>query len=102
MGRTLTRVLRHAPLTLAILLATDRAECLPVHPGAEGIFPDAGQRAHDGRRFKAIRTLRFRPWNAILQQMVAVVDADPAVDTVNGFTGGSRGGATIRRACSSS
>ncbi len=36
----------------------------------------------------------FTAMDAILRQYVNIVDADPGVDTVNGFTGGGRGGAT--------
>ena len=34
----------------------------------------------------------FQAMDKILLQMVNIVDADPAVDTVNGFTGGGGGG----------
>ena len=39
-------------------------------------------------RFRRTRTRRFRRWTSSLRQMVEIVAADPAVDTVIGFTGG--------------
>ena len=44
----------------------------------------------------------FQAMDRILRQMIDIVKADPAVDTVNGFTGGGgpRSGAMNTRACS--
>ena len=69
-----------------------RAERLPVHPRAQGILPAAGQRPHDAARFMADQDTSFQAMDKILLQMVKIVAADPAVDTVNGFTGGGGGG----------
>ena len=42
----------------------------------------------------------FQAMDRILLQMIDIVHADPAVDTVNGFTGGGGDVPRIRRACS--
>ena len=85
-------VLRHSFVTLLVLLATIGAERLPVHPRAQGILPAAGQRAHE--RADSGRSGHLVPGHGqdVLLQMVNIVAADPAVDTVIGFTGGSGGG----------
>ncbi|HVN04416.1 MAG TPA: multidrug efflux RND transporter permease subunit [Bryobacteraceae bacterium] len=86
-GRTLTVVLRHAPLTLAVLIGTIALNLYLFIKVPKGFFP----MQDNGRLMGAIQgdqDTSFQAMNRILQQMVAVVDADPAVDTVNGFTGG--------------
>jgi len=53
----------------------------------KGFFP----MQDNGRMMGAIQgdqDTSFQAMNGILQKMINIVDADPAVDTVNGFTGG--------------
>ncbi|HUO29042.1 MAG TPA: multidrug efflux RND transporter permease subunit [Bryobacteraceae bacterium] len=86
-GRTLTKVLAHAPLTLAVLMGTIGLNLYLFIKVPKGFFP----MQDNGRLMGAIQgdqDTSFQSMNHILQQMVAVVDADPAVETVNGFTGG--------------
>ena len=55
----------------------------------------------NGRMMGAIQgdqDTSFQAMDKILLQMINIVHADPAVDTVAGFTGG--GSAPTRRACS--
>ena len=95
-GRTLTGVLRHSFVTLLVLLVTIGLNVYLLHPRAQGIFPAAGQRAADRAPIQADQDTSFQAMDRILRQMVNIVAADPAVDTVNGFTGGGGGGATNR------
>jgi multidrug efflux pump len=86
-GTTLSGVLRHAPVTLAILLATIALNVYLFIRVPKGFFP----MQDNGRMMVAIQgdqDTSFQAMNGILQRMIAIVDADPAVDTVNGFTGG--------------
>jgi multidrug efflux pump len=57
----------------------------------KGFFPqqDTGQ-INGGLR--ADRSISFQAMQAKLKQLVDIIRADPAVDTVVGFTGGSRAG----------
>jgi multidrug efflux pump len=85
-GRTLTVVLRHSFVTLMVLLATIGLNIyLYVHV-SKGFFPQQD----NGRLMGAIQadqSISFQSMDQILRKMVSVVAADPAVDTVNGFTG---------------
>ncbi|HTQ54152.1 MAG TPA: multidrug efflux RND transporter permease subunit [Bryobacteraceae bacterium] len=86
-GRTLTQVLRFAPITLAVLLGTIALNVYLFIRVPKGFFP----MQDNGRMMGAIQgdqDTSFQAMNRILQRMIAIVDADPAVDTVNGFTGG--------------
>ena len=86
-GLTLSAALRAAPLTMAILLATIALNLYLFIHVPKGFFP----MQDNGRMMGAIQgdqDTSFQAMNGILQKMVAIVDADPATDTVNGFTGG--------------
>jgi multidrug efflux pump len=53
----------------------------------KGFFPQQD----NGRVMGAIQAdqaTSFQAMDGILQQMISIVAADPAIDTVNGFTGG--------------
>jgi multidrug efflux pump len=86
-GTTLTTVLKHAPLTLAILLATIALNVYLFIRVPKGFFPtqDNGRL---GGAIQGDQDTSFQAMNGILQRMIAIVTADPATDTVNGFTGG--------------
>jgi len=86
-GVTLSAALRAAPLTLAILLGTIGLDVYLFIRVPKGFFP----MQDNGRMMGAIQgdqDTSFQAMDKILQQMEAIVAADPAVDTVNGFTGG--------------
>ncbi len=91
-GRTLSKVLAFPAITLAVLLATIALNIYLYIHVSKGFFPQQD----NGRIMGAIQAdqdTSFQAMDGILRQMIDIVDADPAVDTVNGFTGGGgRGG----------
>jgi multidrug efflux pump len=89
-GRTLTVALDHAPVTLAILLATIALNGYLFVRVPKGFFPQQD----NGRMVGQItgdQDTSFQAMDRILLQMVDIVDKDPGVDTANGFTGGGGG-----------
>jgi multidrug efflux pump len=93
-GRTLSTVLRFPAITLTVLLATIALNVFLYIHVSKGFFPQQD----NGRIMGAIQAdqdTSFQAMDKILRQMVDIMVADPAVDTVNGFTGagGPRGGA---------
>jgi len=86
-GKTLSAALRAAPLTLAILLATIGLNVYLFIHVSKGFFP----MQDNGRMLGAIQgdqDTSFQSMDKILLQMINIVHADPAIDTVAGFTGG--------------
>jgi multidrug efflux pump len=86
-GKTLSAALRAAPLTLAILLATIGLNVYLFIHVSKGFFP----MQDNGRMMGAIQgdqDTSFQSMDKILLQMINIVHADPAIDTVAGFTGG--------------
>jgi multidrug efflux pump len=86
-GRTLSAALRAAPLTLAILLATIGLNVYLFIHVSKGFFP----MQDNGRMMGAIQgdqDTSFQAMDKILLQMINIVHADPAINTVAGFTGG--------------
>jgi hydrophobe/amphiphile efflux-1 (HAE1) family protein len=86
-GVTLSAALRAAPLTMATLLATIGLDVYLFIHVSKGFFP----MQDNGRMMGAIQgdqDTSFQAMDQILQRMEAIVAADPAVGTVNGFTGG--------------
>src|SRR5450755_4230533 len=93
-GMTLSAALRAAPLTLAILLATIGLNVYLFLHVSKGFFP----MQDNGRLMGAIQgdqDTSFQAMDKILQRMIAIVNADPAVATVNGFTGGTSNSARM-------
>ncbi|MFZ3140188.1 efflux RND transporter permease subunit [Polaromonas sp.] len=78
-------------LVMLILLAVIGLNVYLYIAAPKGFFPqqDTGQ-INGGLR--ADRSISFQAMRAKLQQLVDTIRADPAVDTVVGFTGGSRAG----------
>jgi multidrug efflux pump len=92
-GRTLSRVLRHPAITMAVLLATIGLNMYLFVRVPKGFFPQQD----NGRVMGAIiadQDTSFQAMNSILTRMIAIVKADPAVDNVLGFTGGGAGTTT--------
>jgi multidrug efflux pump len=86
-GATLSAALRAAPLTLAVLLATIALNVYLYIHVPKGFFP----LQDNGRMMGAIQgdqDTSFQAMDRILRQMIDIVHADPATDTVAGFTGG--------------
>ena len=92
-GRVLNLVLRHSFVTLLILLATIALNVYLFVRVPKGFFPIQDTGRLNGS-IQADQDTSFEQMNQTLERFVGVVDKDPAVDTVIGFTGGGRGGAT--------
>jgi len=88
-GRTLSTVLRYPGITLAVLLATIALNVYLYIYVPKGFFPQQD----NGRMMGAIQAdqdISFQAMDRILRQMSNIVVADPAVDTMEGFTGGGQ------------
>jgi multidrug efflux pump len=88
--KTLTLVLRHPAFTLAVLLITIGVNIYLFIVVPKGFFPQQD----NGRMMGQItgdQDTSFQAMDRIVLQMVNIVDKDPGVDTVNGFTGGGGG-----------
>ncbi|MGD1156577.1 MAG: multidrug efflux RND transporter permease subunit [Terriglobia bacterium] len=86
-GRTLSVVLRFPAITLAVLLATIALNVYLYIHVPKGFFPQQD----NGRMMGAIQAdqdTSFQAMDKILVQMSKIIVADPAVDTIEGFTGG--------------
>jgi multidrug efflux pump len=92
-GRALTVVLRHSFITLLVLLATIALNVVLVARVPKGFFPQQDTGRMNGS-VVADQDTSFNAMDKILQQYVHIIASDQGVDTVNGFTGGGRGGAT--------
>jgi multidrug efflux pump len=90
-GTTLSFVLRHPASTLAVLLATIGLNVYLFIHVPKGFFPQQD----NGRMMGAImadQDTSFQAMDKLLLQMNKMIAADPAVDTVQGFTGGGWAG----------
>jgi multidrug efflux pump len=87
-GRTLTSVLRHSFITLLVLILTIALNVYFYVRLPKGFFPqqDTGRM---GGGIQADQDTSFQAMDKILHQMISIIEHDPAVDNVNGFTGGS-------------
>ena len=90
-GRTLSGVLRHPAVTLAVLLATIGLNVYLFVRTPKGFFPQ-----QDGGRLSgqiiADQDTSFQTMQRLLLRMSRIVQDDPAVDVVNASTGGGGGG----------
>jgi multidrug efflux pump len=97
-GRTLARVLRHPAITLGVLATTIGLNVYLFIHVPKGFFPQQDNGRLNGRII-ADQDTSFQSMEGNLLKMVKIVQADPAVFTVSGFTGGSGGfGNTINQA----
>ena len=87
-GRTLTRVLRHEALTMAVLLATIGLNVYLFIRVPKGFFPQQDNGRLSGA-IQADQDTSFQAMQGIVQRMVKIVQADPGVASVNGYTGGN-------------
>jgi multidrug efflux pump len=95
-GRTLKVVLRHPAITLAILLVTIGLNVYLFVRVPKGFFPQQD----NGRMMGAIQAdqdTSFQAMNEILQKMINIVSADPAINAATGFTGGNGGSINAAR-----
>jgi multidrug efflux pump len=97
-GKTLERVLRHPAITLAVLFATIGLNVYLFIHVPKGFFPQQDNGRLQGTII-ADQDTSFQAMEKDLSQMVKIVQADPAVYTVTGFTGSQGGnGNTINQA----
>jgi multidrug efflux pump len=92
-GRALSIVLRHSFVTLMVLLVTIALNVVLFIRVPKGFFPQQDTGRLQGSVL-ADQDTSFTAMDGILRKYVDIIDSDPGVDTVNGFTGGGRGGAT--------
>jgi multidrug efflux pump len=86
-GRTLSTVLRYPAITLAVLVATIALNVYLYIYVPKGFFPQQDNGRIMGS-IQADQDTSFQAMDKILREMINIIVADPAVDTVNGFTGG--------------
>ncbi len=87
-ARTLTYALRFRAITMAVLLATIGLNVYLFIRIPKGFFPQQDNGRIQGS-ILADQDTSFQSMDKIMLPMINIVAADPAVDTVNGFTGGS-------------
>ena len=90
-SKTLDRVLRHPALTLAVLAFTIALNVYLYVRVPKGFFPQQDTGRMNGT-VMGDQDTSFQAMQGILLQMVKIVQADPAIDTVTASTGGSGGG----------
>src|ERR1700689_4604397 len=97
-GKTLDRVLRHPAITLAVLFATIGLNVYLFIHVPKGFFPQQDNGRLQGTII-ADQDVSFQAMEKDLQRMMKIVQADPAVEAVTGFTGSQGGnGNTINQA----
>jgi multidrug efflux pump len=87
--RTLTWALNHPRLILAILLATIATNFYLYTIVPKGFFPQQDTGRINGA-IQADQSISFQLMRQKLQQFVSIIQKDPAVDFVVGFTGGGQ------------
>jgi len=87
--RTLTSALNHPRLVLAILLATVAINFHLYTIVPKGFFPQQDTGRIVGN-IQADQSISFQLMQQKLQQFITIIQRDPAVDTVVGFTGGGQ------------
>jgi multidrug efflux pump len=87
-GRTLAVALRFRAVTLGVLLATIALNAYLFIRIPKGFFPQQDNGRIQGS-ITADQDTSFQAMDKIMLPMINIVAADPAVDTVNGSTGGS-------------
>jgi multidrug efflux pump len=92
-GRTLSVVLRHPALTLMSLLATVALTIYLYIQVPKGFFPQQDTGRLNGQ-IQADQDTSFQTMDKTLLTMVDIIDKDPAIDTVNAFSGGGSGTTT--------
>jgi multidrug efflux pump len=90
-GKALAFVLRHSFATLLVLMVTVGLNVYLFIRVPKGFFPQQDNGRMSGQ-ILADQDTSFQSMASTLLRMVNIVSADPAVDTVIGFTGGGGGG----------
>ena len=91
-GRTLAWTLQHNLLVLAVLLATVALNVMLIVAIPKGFFPTQDTGLLIGS-LQADQSISFQAMSGKLTQMMSIVQHDPAVASVVGFTGAGGGGA---------
>src|SRR5471032_522431 len=86
-GWTLAVALRFQAVTLLVLLATVGLNVYLFIRVPKGFFPQQDNGRIQGS-LQGDQDTSFQAMDASLVRMVNIIDADPAIDTVNGFSGG--------------
>jgi len=94
-GKTLSVALRFYYVTLLILAVTIAINVYLFVRVPKGFFPQQDNGRLTGS-IQADQDTSFQAMDTTLRRMVRVVADDPAIDTVNGFTGGGGGSNTAR------
>jgi multidrug efflux pump len=89
-GTTLSWVLRHSLLTLAVTVLTVCVNVYLYVVVPKGFFPEEDTGRLTGG-IQAAQDISFQALRGKLSQFVEIVMADPAVEAAVGFTGGDRG-----------
>ncbi|MGH7249172.1 MAG: efflux RND transporter permease subunit, partial [Pseudomonadota bacterium] len=89
--RTLGWALRHSRLIFAVFLSAIALNGLLIYVIPKGLFPQEDTGRLIGR-LQADQSVSFHAMTQKLRQMAAIVQADPAVDHVVGYTGVGSGG----------
>jgi multidrug efflux pump len=92
-GRTLSVALRYSALTFASWLATVALTVYMYFQVPLGFFPQQDTGRLNGQ-IQADQDTSFQTMDKTLLTMVNIIDADPAIDTVNAFSGGGGGTTT--------
>src|SRR5579872_3728729 len=87
-SRTLSVALRFRVITMLVLLATIGLNVYLFIRVPKGFFPQQDNGRIQGS-IQADQDTSFQAMDRTMLPMINIVAADPAVDTVNGFTGGS-------------
>ncbi len=92
-GRTLTVAMRHPAITMAVFLATFAVNIYLFRVIPKGFFPqqDNGRLAAN---IVAQQDVSFEAIQDKMRRYAAILEADPAIDTVTLFTGGGGGRGT--------
>ncbi len=85
--RALTAVLRHPAITLLVLLATVLLNFYLFYTIPKGFFPEQDVGRLSGS-LVADQSASFQAMEPRLKEMIRIIQEDPAVETVVGFTGG--------------
>ena len=93
-GRTLAVALRFRFITLLVLLGTIGLNVYLFLRVPKGFFPQQDNGRMQGS-IQADQDTSFQAMDKILLPMINIVAADPAVDTVNGFTSGTANSARL-------
>jgi multidrug efflux pump len=93
-GRTLTGVLRHPAITLLALIITIALNLYLFIRVPKGFVPQQDTGRMMGG-IQADQDTSFQAMDRILRRMISIIDADPAVDNINGFIGGTSNSARM-------